>query len=263
MRIRWIVATVVSLLLTGCAGMQTLPTPEERQALAPTGKLRAAFLANQPIHATKDPATGELKGVAIDLGRDLARRLQVPFEPVTYPTVVAMMGSAKSGDWDIIFTGIVPDRVKDLDFSAPYLQIEMGFLVRGNSPLLRASDIDRPGVRIAVPQRGSSDVLLSSTLKAATLIRSPTAADAVELLRTGNADAAGALKTFLYPLSEKVPGSRVLEGGFGYEDVGVGVPKGRELSAQYVRKFVDEAKSSGLVKAAVERAAQRGLMAAP
>ena len=106
MRIRWIVATVVSLLLTGCAGMQTLPTPEERQALAPTGKLRAAFLANQPIHATKDPATGELKGVAIDLGRDLARRLQVPFEPVTYPTVVAMMGSAKSGDWDIIFTAL-------------------------------------------------------------------------------------------------------------------------------------------------------------
>lgn len=263
MRVSWIVTTGMALLLTGCGAMQTLPTPEERQALTPAGKLRGAFLANQPIHATKDSASGELKGVAIELGSELARRLQVSFEPVIYPTAVALLGSAKSGDWDIIFTGIVPDRMKDMDFSAPYLQIEMGFLVRGDSPLLRAADVDKPGVRIAVLQRGSSDVILTSTLKAATLIRNPTVADAVDLLRTGKADAVGALKTFLYPSSAKVPGSRVLEGGYGYEVIGIGVPKGRELSARYVRKFVDDAKSSGLVKAAVDRAAQRGLMAAP
>ena len=72
----------VVVLLTGCGSLQkdTTPSLEERQALAPKGKLRAAFLANQPIPATKDAASGELKGVAIELGQELARRLQVPFE---------------------------------------------------------------------------------------------------------------------------------------------------------------------------------------
>jgi polar amino acid transport system substrate-binding protein len=263
MRVGWIVAAAVSILLTGCATTQSSPTQEERLALTPTGKLRVAFLANQPIHATKDPATGEMKGVTIELSRELARRLDVPFEPVIYPTAVGMLSSAQSGQWDIIFTGIVPSRMKDMDFSAPYLQIEMSFLVRGDSPMSKAVDVDRAGVRIAVLQRGSSDELLTSTLKAATLIRNPTVADAVELLRMGRADAVAALKTFLYPASDKVPGSRVVEGGFGFEVIGIGVPKGRELSAQYVRRFVDDVKASGLVKAAVERAAQRGLLAAP
>ncbi len=45
-----------------------------RAALAPMGKLRVAFLLG-PIYATKNSATGELKGVAIDLGEELARRL--------------------------------------------------------------------------------------------------------------------------------------------------------------------------------------------
>ena len=64
---------IIGLLFMG-AGIATAPTPETRQALAPTGKLRVAFLSG-PLYATKDPATGELKGVAVDLGKDLARRV--------------------------------------------------------------------------------------------------------------------------------------------------------------------------------------------
>jgi len=45
--------------------------------------------------------------------------------------------------------------------------------------------------------------------------------------------------------------------------IGVGVPKGKALGASYLRKFVDEAKSGGLVKAAIERASVRGLLAVP
>jgi polar amino acid transport system substrate-binding protein len=262
MRNYWI-AAAVALLLSSCAGVKTTPPTEVKQALAPTGKLRVAFLANQPVHATKDAATGQLKGVAIDLAQELARRLGVPYEVVTYPTAVALFDSKNFDQWDIIFAGIVPEREKLFDFSAPYVQIEMGFLVRPGAPIAAISDIDKPGVRIAVLQKGASDALLSSTLKSAALVRNPTIADAVAMVKAGEADVLAAIKTFLFPASDQIPGSRVLEGRVAVENIGVGVRKGRVVSAAYVRKFIDEAKATGLVKRAVERASVRGLLMAP
>jgi polar amino acid transport system substrate-binding protein len=55
--------------------------PTIKKALAPTGKLRVGLQLNAPTQAIKDPSTGELKGVGVDLGHELARRLEVPFEP--------------------------------------------------------------------------------------------------------------------------------------------------------------------------------------
>lgn len=161
MRINWIMTAVLGLLVSGCASIQTGPTQEERQALAPTGKLRAGFLANQPLNATKDPVTGELKGLAIDLGNELARRLGVPIEVVTYRNPVELVNSAQTGERDIIFLGIVPERAKTVDFSAPYAQVDMGYLVPKGSSISTISQVDRPGVRIAVLQKGAADVLLT------------------------------------------------------------------------------------------------------
>ncbi len=261
MNISWVVVAVFGLLLSGCANIQTAPTQEERQALAPTGKLRAALITTNPIHATKDPTSGELKGVAIDLGRELARRIGVPFEVVSYASTGALVASTKSGQWDIVFIGFPAAR--DMDLSAPYAHIEMGYLVPKGSSISMISEIDRPGLRIAVQEKGAADVLLTPTIKGATLVRRSTIAGGVEMLRSGTADALAGVKTYLIPASEKLPGSRVLEGRIAVEGVGIGVPKGHELSAAYVRKFVEEAKSGGFVKTAIERAGVRGLDAAP
>jgi polar amino acid transport system substrate-binding protein len=72
-----------------------------------------------------------------------------------------------------------------------------------------------------------------------------------------------AVKTVLYPITDRVPGLQVLEGRIATEDIGIGVPKGRAAGASYVRKVVDELKAAGFVKAAVERAAVRGVVAVP
>jgi polar amino acid transport system substrate-binding protein len=186
----------------------------------------------------------------------------VPFELVGYTSPTVLVGSAKSGQWDIAFFGI-PAGERDMDLSAPYAQIEMGYLVPKDSSISRISEVDRPGVRIAVQEKGGADTLLTPTLKEATLVRRPTVAEAAEALRSGKADALGGIKTYLIPASERIPGSHVLEGRIAVEGTGIGVPKGHDISAAYVRKFVEEAKAQGLVKAAIERAGIRGLDAAP
>src|SRR5439155_16008707 len=48
--------------------------------IAPGGTLRAIYLGSNPAQAMRDPATGEVRGPAYDLARELARRNNVPLE---------------------------------------------------------------------------------------------------------------------------------------------------------------------------------------
>jgi len=261
--IHWLLTAVFAQILAGCAGLETGPTPDQRQALAPTGKLRVGFLSTTPIHATKDAASGEFKGPAVDLGKEMARRIGVQFEPVPYTSFPPVLAGAKSGEWDIAMIGISSERGQIVDFTAPYMVVEFGYLVPSGSAISTLADIDKPGVRIAVLEKSSPDAHLSRTIQRATLVRVSTFADMVESLKAGRADALYGTKAGMLSQSAKVPGSRVLEGRFGGEETAFAVPKGRPLSAAYARQFVEESKSEGLVKAAIERAGLRGVVVAP
>ena len=72
-----LVFVAFAMVLSACAGLQDGPSSEQRNTLAPTGKLRVGFLATTPIHATKDAVSGEFKGPAVDLGKEMARRIGV------------------------------------------------------------------------------------------------------------------------------------------------------------------------------------------
>jgi polar amino acid transport system substrate-binding protein len=96
----------------GCAGISTAPTPEARQVLAPTGKLRVGLQLGSPHNVIRDSASGEMKGVGFDLGRELARRMGVPFVPITYPSVGALLDAGKAGAWDVAFVGSSPARAR-------------------------------------------------------------------------------------------------------------------------------------------------------
>lgn len=258
----WFITGILGFLISGCASIQTSPTPETRQALAPTGKLRVGFLVTAPTHAIKDPASGELKGPAVDLGREMARRLGVPFEPVAHTSFPPVLAGAKSGEWDIAMMGISSEREQIVDFTAPYMIVGFGYLVPSGSSISTLADVDRPRVRIAVLQKSSPDAYLSRALRNATLVRLPTLAEMVQSLRAGRAHAAYGTKAGMLSQSEKLPGSRVIEDRGG-EETAIAVPKGRQLAAAYARQFVEAAKSEGLVKAAIEKAALRGVVVAP
>ena len=96
-------------------------TPETRASLAPLGVLRAGVNYGNFILATRDPATGESHGVAIDLARELAGRLGVRLEIVPYDSVAVMVDAAPTNAWDIAFLGSDPARERLIDFTAAYM----------------------------------------------------------------------------------------------------------------------------------------------
>lgn len=259
----WLMTALLGLLLAGCAGISAAPTTEARQALAPTGQLRVGLQLGSPHNVIRDSVTGEIKGVGFDLGKELARRLGVPFEPVLYPSVGALLDGGKSGAWDVAFVGFSPARAQEWDFTALHLEIEFGYLVPGGSSISTMTDVDRPGIRVAVQEKSQSDVFISRTLKNAVVARASSLAGTLELLKSGKADVIFSIKPSLFEVSHQLPGSRVLDGWAGIDPHAMAMPKGRGPGVAYARQFIEDAKSEGLVKAAIERVGMRGAVVAP
>jgi polar amino acid transport system substrate-binding protein len=237
-------------------------TPPVIAALAPTGTLRVGINMSNFLLTRRDSRTGEPAGVAVDLGRELGRRLGVPVEFLPYPNPGALADAAPSGAWDVGFLGAEPQRANEIDFTAAYVEIEATYLVPPGSKLNSIADVDRPGVRIAVPEKSAYELYLSRNLKAAELVREKGADNAFKRFVADGLDALAGLKPRLVADQEQLPGSRLIEGRFTAVQQAVGTPRGRGAGADYLRAFVEEIKASGLVAQTIERNEVRGLTVA-
>jgi len=239
-------------------------TGEVLQALAPTGTLRVALQLANPLNVVQDSASGEMRGVGFDLGAELARRLGVPFEPVFYPSVGALLDGGRAGAWDVAFVGFSPARAEEFDFTGLHVQVEFGHLVPAGSAISTMGEVDQPGVRVAVQQNSGPDAFFTRTLTQAVLIRAPSNPAALEAVKSGEADVMGSIKPVLFELSSQLPGSRVLEGRPGIDPHAMAIPKGRNpLGVAYARQYIERAKFDGVVKAAIERIGVGGVVVAP
>jgi polar amino acid transport system substrate-binding protein len=150
-----------------------------------------------------------------------------------------------------------------MSFTAAYLEIDATYLVPSASPFHTAAEVDREGVRVAAPARANYELFLSRNLKRAQLVSTQGAAAAFDLLVTGKVDALAGLKQGLLDLLGKLPGSRILEGRFMGVQQSIAVPRGRDAGLAYLRRVVEDAKTSGLVARAIERTGARGVSVAP
>jgi len=259
---RIVLALAGAALMSACASVPP-PSPAARAELAPTGKLRAGINYGNFILAQKDPATGDSRGPAIDLARELGKRLGVPVEIVAYTAVGTMVDGAKAGAWDIAFLGSDPARAGEIDFTAAYLELEATYLVPPNSRLRTIADVDQEGVRVAAPARANYELYLNRNLKRANLVRADNADAAFKLLVEGRVDALAGLSQALGSLTEKFPGSRMIDGRFMAVPQSVGTPKGRDAGFAYLRAFVEDAKASGMVARSIQNTGYRGVSVAP
>jgi len=89
--------------------------------LAPTGTLRATFLAGNPVQATIDASTGAISGPAADIVKELARRAGVPYTIAPSNGAKELIERLNTHAADIGFLAWEADRARLVDFSGPYL----------------------------------------------------------------------------------------------------------------------------------------------
>jgi polar amino acid transport system substrate-binding protein len=240
--------------------------PVQAADLAPTGTLRASFIADNPNQGRVDPQTKEVTGPAPDLVQELARRLGVQYEILPLPSAGAVLESVRSGQVDIGFLAYEPARATQVDYSDDYSVTGSTFAVRADSALQRTADVDRAGITVAAVRGQSQETVLRETLKAArleSLPAVPPGAEIVAMLSSGQIDAFGANRTRMETLVSEFPGLRVLPDDFAKTTQAIVVQKGKALEVEYLNEFLTEMRASGFVQTSLERANLAGVSVAP
>jgi polar amino acid transport system substrate-binding protein len=262
MRIALAAILALALAASGTSFAQHSPDPRVAD-LVQSGTLRIGVGIGSSTTATRNPATGEVKGPALELGRALAARIGIPFVSVEYPRPGAVIDGLRANAWDITVLLVDPVRAEQVDFSNPFLQSDLTYLVAAGSTIQSVANADQQGIRIAVARGDTSDLQLTRLLKRAELVRTDSIAAAVELLRTGGVNAVALNRPSLIAQSTTLPGSRVVSDGFADIYSAMAVPKGHDGWLAYINEFIEDAKASGQVNRMIETLAMQGVRVAP
>lgn len=251
------IALLAAALLAGCSSAPPL-TSAVKSALAPSGVLRVGVYLGSPTSMVRDAKTGEVAGVALNLGQALGQKLGVSVRVVEFARLTLVLDALKAGSVDLTFTNATQARAQVVDFTDPLIRLELGYLVPLNTSLTSMADIDRSGIRVGVGQGSSSLVVLPGILKNATVKPAATLAQAQRMLSAGELDAFASNKAILFEMSQAVPGSRVLAGRWGVESMAIAIPKGREEALPYLRQFAKEVSANGVLASIVSKSGLRG-----
>jgi polar amino acid transport system substrate-binding protein len=230
--------------------------------LAPSGKLRIGLNYSNFLIVSGDGPDGEPRGIAPDLGRELARRAGLPYEFVKFDAAGKLFDAVKAAQCDVGFLGAEPQRAAEVEFSPAYLELPVTFLVPRGSPIKTIADIDKEGVRVSVSDRSAYDLFLSRTLKKAQIIRTAGIPASGDTFVREKLEALAGLKPRLVEEQARLPGSTILDGEVTSVQQAMGVPKGRGAAAKYLREFAAEVKRSGFVARAIEKHNVKGVRVA-
>ena len=240
---------------------ETQPAADPRVAdLLHAGRVRVALYVPQ-YH--KDPVTGALSGWPIDLVAALGERIGVQGVPVEHPNPADALASVVAGGCDAAIIGIEAERATRLDYTAPLVEADYTLLAPARLPYQSLADADRPGVRIAAVRHHASTIALQKIIKHATLVCADTPAATYAIFQSDGADLFASLHEVLRHYVERLPGSRLFPGRYGFNPIGMAVAKGHAARLSYLSDFVEQTKASGLLQRAIDRASWRGIRVAP
>lgn len=227
--------------------------------IAPTGVLRASINLGNPVLAHGTPESPS--GVAVEIARELAARLDVPLQLFCVDAARKSFDAISTGQADICFLAIEPARQAEVAFTAPYVVIEGVFAVRKSSSIETIADVDRGGVRVGVKNGSAYDLFLSRTLEHAAVVRGDEGVDT--FLQLG-LDVAAGIRQPLAAFVESHSDLRLLDGRFMEIRQALGTTRTRAAETiRFLHAFIEELKAGGLIADALQRANQSASVAPP
>jgi polar amino acid transport system substrate-binding protein len=201
--------------------------------------------------------------VTVDLAAELAKQLNVPVEFMIAPNTGQLVDALEAETLDVSFMPVDEERKNRVAFGPVYFLVESTYMVTEASGLKKVDEVDRSGVRVVGIANTTTIRAAARSLKNTTIIAAQSIGEAVEMLTGGKADAFALSRDSLPPFVAKLPGSRIVDGGFQLTGIAIAVPKGRPDGLAYVSAFLEKAKNSGVARRAFDRAGLSHLPVAP
>jgi len=236
-----------------------------RKEIAPTGRLRVGIVSAPKgnVFFVVEDADGRPRGVAADLGDEAARTLGVAVEFFIAHNSGEVTDALASGLIDVAFLPVDDERRKRVEFGPAYVVFESTCLVLGSSGFRTISDLDRPGVRVVGEANTTTIRAAAGVLKSATIVAVASVGEAIDMLRSGRVDAFALGREALAAYQADIPGSRILDGHFHRTGIAIAVQKNRPAALALASAFLKEAKTSGLVRRAFDKAGLQSTAVAP
>ena len=238
---------------------------EDLKQLAPTGSLRGGVVtapAASAFFATRD-GNGDVNGVTVDLIRDFAATLKLPLVLQVYDNSGQVTDAVAKGECDLAFMPQDAERTKRVDFGPAYYLIESTYLVPAGSAIKNIDDVNQPGRRIVAISNTTTARSARRTAPKASVEEVPSVDQMTEMARHGQGDAFALSHDSFAGLLPKLPGARVLPGNFQQTGIAVAVPKERPAALKIASELLRSAKTSGLVRRALDAAGFKNALVAP
>ncbi len=176
------------------ACLMALPAVQAQSAkideIRSRGTLRMAGILNEDPYFAKDPRTGEWRGLAVSMARDIADNLGVKLEVVESSWANSIL-DVQSGKVDLALAlTALPKRALAIHFSSPTYY--NSFVIISPKAQMKGktwSQLNDPSVTIAVDMGSAQDQITRQMLPKAKVLRFKTRDEAVVALVAGKADA--------------------------------------------------------------------------
>jgi polar amino acid transport system substrate-binding protein len=154
-----------------------------------TGKVRRGVF-DYPPYYVRDKASGEWKGALVEMGKDIAKELDVKFEPVEVGGWGEVVLALQANKIDF-HPGLqaTPKRAASIDFAGPIYWIEW---VTVNNPKFKGktwADYNKPDVKVAVMTGSADEVILRKMAPKATRVEMKELSQIILAVSSGRADA--------------------------------------------------------------------------
>jgi polar amino acid transport system substrate-binding protein len=229
------------------------------QILAPTGKLRVGVYTGSPQSLMLGQTPQDNYGMGYELGREFARYLGLPFEPVIFQKNGDVLAAAKQGVIDLALVNATPVRAEYLDFAQAILFSAQSYLVAAHCDVRDIAAVDRQGIVVGVSSGSTSETVLPALFQHAKVVAINSLDEVTHQLNQAKIDAFGTNKGILFELAKHCPGSIVLDGAWGFERIALGIPKGRSTGMALLQAFCKDNQTNGFLEAAARRAGMQGV----
>ena len=245
----------LGLLLTMLIAGPATANESTMKELTPTGKLRVGvvFAPTMSTFFVVRDADGKPRGVTVDLGEMLAKRLNVPVEFVVYPNSGLATDAVESGAVDVSFMPIDEQRRSRLAVGPDYVRAESTYMVTAASGAKTVDDVDKAGMRVIGIANTTTIRAAERTLKNTKITPVTSVDDAIAAMKDGTADAFALGRGDLPAYVKQVPGSRVTDGHFQQMGVAIAVRKGKPQALAAITEFMNAAKTDGTVRKALDK----------
>lgn len=202
-----------------------------------------------PPMGFRDEKTNEIIGFDIDLAKEAAKRMgvEVKFQPVVWKTVTQELNK---GTIDVIWNGctITEDRLKEINFTKPYMNNEQIVVVKKDSTYKTLEDLK--GKTLAIQTGSSANIALDANKEFKDSLKEVVPFDdnakAFLDLDSGRVDCVAVDKVvFNYYFDKSSDKYRALDTALGDEQYGVGVRKSDGAFQAELQKAIDAMYADG------------------